>query len=119
MLSTSMALATRCYPSFKNRSNSVIGIKMRRSARFGLRSPRSHRPRKIYDGKRDFSQLRSPERCRSRAMREWRPRLRKQLLTQASEPIEANKKNVPERDLHKKPFDEGTKTKLEIYRGYV
>lgn len=26
---------------------------------------------------------------------------------------------MPERDLHKKPFDEGTKTKLEIYRGYV
>jgi hypothetical protein len=26
---------------------------------------------------------------------------------------------VPARDLHIKPFDEGTKTKLEIYRGYV
>jgi hypothetical protein len=26
---------------------------------------------------------------------------------------------VPARNLHNKPFDEGTKTKLEIYRGYV
>jgi hypothetical protein len=26
---------------------------------------------------------------------------------------------VPARDLHNKPFDEGTKTKLEIYRSYV
>jgi hypothetical protein len=26
---------------------------------------------------------------------------------------------MPVRDLHEKPFDEGTKTKLEIYRGYV
>jgi three-Cys-motif partner protein len=26
---------------------------------------------------------------------------------------------VPAHDLHNKPFDEGTKTKLEIYRSYV
>ena len=26
---------------------------------------------------------------------------------------------MPARDLHNKPFDEGTKTKLEIYRSYV
>ena len=26
---------------------------------------------------------------------------------------------MPERDLHNKPFDEGTKTKLEIYRSYI
>jgi three-Cys-motif partner protein len=26
---------------------------------------------------------------------------------------------VPVRDLHEKPFDEGTKTKLKIYRSYI
>jgi len=26
---------------------------------------------------------------------------------------------MPKRNLHEKPFDEGTKDKLELYRGYL
>ena len=45
-------------------------------------------------------------------------RFEERLLNRDSEPIRGEAK-VPARDFHIKPFDEGTKTKLQIYRSFV